>query len=85
MPRLKGNSPVRGNVCNADKRVPVSGRKGARQGGEVLKRHVCVPRAVRVRITFVTLFDCLYLNQKTQSAEYSANCVFIKYNLFPQA
>ena len=28
MPLLKGNSPVRGNVCNADKRVPVSGRKG---------------------------------------------------------
>ena len=26
--RLKGNSPVRGNVCKADKRVPVSGRKG---------------------------------------------------------
>ena len=28
LPALKGNSPVRGNVCNADKRVPVSGRKG---------------------------------------------------------
>ena len=28
MPRLKGNSPVRGNVCKADKRVPVSGGKG---------------------------------------------------------
>ena len=24
---LKGNSPVRGNVCIADKRVPVSGGK----------------------------------------------------------
>ena len=41
-PRLKGNPPVRGNVCNADKRVPVSGRKGARQGGEVsLSAHPC--------------------------------------------
>ncbi len=28
MPSLKGNSPVRGNVCEADKRVPVSGGKG---------------------------------------------------------
>jgi len=27
MSPLKGNSPVRGNVCEADKRVPVSGRK----------------------------------------------------------
>jgi len=27
-PSLKGNSPVRGNVCEADKRVPVSGGKG---------------------------------------------------------
>ena len=26
-PSLKGNSPVRGNVCEADKRVPVSGGK----------------------------------------------------------
>ena len=28
---LKGNSPVRGNVCKADKRVPVSGRKAVRR------------------------------------------------------
>jgi len=28
LPSLKGNSPVRGNVCEADKRVPVSGGKG---------------------------------------------------------
>ena len=27
MSPLKGYSPVRGNVCEADKRVPVSGRK----------------------------------------------------------
>ncbi|MBR3816429.1 MAG: hypothetical protein IKJ27_06865, partial [Clostridia bacterium] len=31
MPRLKGNSPVRGNVCKVDKRVPVSGGKGVRR------------------------------------------------------
>ena len=28
LPALKGNSPIRGNVCEADKRVPVSGGKG---------------------------------------------------------
>ena len=28
LPLLKGDSPVRGNVCEADKRVPVSGGKG---------------------------------------------------------
>ena len=39
LPRLKGNSPIRGNVCIADKRVPVSGGKGgfvADEDGEVL-------------------------------------------------
>ena len=39
-PRLKGNSPVRGNVCKADKRVPVSGRKGGsrKTDGEVKQK-----------------------------------------------
>ena len=30
MSPLKGNSPVRGNVCEADKRVPVSGGKAGK-------------------------------------------------------
>ena len=33
-PSLKGNSPVRGNVCEADKRVPVSGGKGGARKGD---------------------------------------------------
>ena len=40
-PLLKGNSPVRGNVCRADKRVPVSGGKGGfceAKDGEVHKK-----------------------------------------------
>ena len=33
LPLLLGNSPVRGDVCNADKGVPVSGGKGGPRSG----------------------------------------------------
>ena len=42
LPALKGDSPVRGNVCEADKRVPVSGGKGGfcvAKDGRVILSH----------------------------------------------
>ena len=51
-PLLKGNSPVRGNVCTAANRVPVSGRKGVRQGGEVLERHTLCRDKLWLRQSF---------------------------------
>ena len=45
LPSLKGNSPVRGNVCEADKRVPVSGGKGGRRSLTEGLSPLCVLRS----------------------------------------
>ena len=41
LPLPKGDSPSRGNVCEADKRVPVSGGKG---GGEAVGEGTTAPQ-----------------------------------------